>query len=113
MALGMHRTYGMATVGIGLFGDRQHGLCQFARGCRFVGLYCLDVRRERNRLEGQCAVHGCASAVRILSRVMGKLRMRFPVAWKMAFDTAAATPTMPISPRPFTPMGLALSSSSS
>jgi hypothetical protein len=35
-------------------------------------------------------------------------RMRLPVAWWTALAIAAAVPTMPISPRPFTPIGLAL-----
>jgi len=53
-----------------------------------------------------------AFQARILSMVIGNSRMRLPVAWNTALATAAAVPTMPISPRPFTPMGLALSSSS-
>ena len=47
-----------------------------------------------------------------LSMVIGNSRMRLPVAWKTALAMAAAVPTMPISPSPFTPIGLALSSSS-
>ncbi len=47
-----------------------------------------------------------------LSIVIGSSRTRLPVAWKTAFATAAAAPTMPISPSPFTPSGFALSSSS-
>jgi len=34
---------------------------------------------------------------------MGSWRTRLPVAWNTAFDTAAAVPTLPSSPRPFTP----------
>ncbi len=37
---------------------------------------------------------------------MGKSRTRLPVAWYTALAIAAATPTSPISPTPFTPSGL-------
>ena len=40
-----------------------------------------------------------------LSRVIGRSRTRFPVAWKTAFAIAAATPVMPISPIPRAPKG--------
>ena len=38
-----------------------------------------------------------------LSRVMGRLRIRLPVAWYTALLIAAATPTRPISPIPLAP----------
>ncbi len=47
------------------------------------------------------------------SRVIGSLRTRLPVAWKTAFEIAAATPTMPISPIPLAPRGLTIESASS
>src|SRR5450756_2540995 len=40
----------------------------------------------------------------------GSLRMRWPVAWKIALQTAALVPTLPSSPSPLTPAGLILSS---
>ena len=40
--------------------------------------------------------------------MIGKSRTRLPVAWKTALAIAAATPTMPISPRPLTPSGLTI-----
>ena len=36
----------------------------------------------------------------------GRLRRRWPVALKMALQTAALVPTLPSSPRPLTPAGL-------
>ena len=41
-----------------------------------------------------------------LSRVTGRSRTRTPVAWWTALATAAAVPTMPISPMPLLPMAL-------
>lgn len=45
-------------------------------------------------------------AYRSRSIVIGTERMRLPVAWKTALAIAAAMPTSPISPTPFTPTGL-------
>ena len=44
-------------------------------------------------------------AKRSLSGVIGKLRIRFPVALKTALAIAAATPVIPISPMPRAPSG--------
>lgn len=41
-----------------------------------------------------------------LSRVIGRSRIRLPVAWDTAFATAAASPVMPISPMPRAPNSL-------
>lgn len=41
-----------------------------------------------------------------LSRVIGRSRMRLPVALKTALATAAPTPVMPISPTPRAPIGV-------
>lgn len=41
-----------------------------------------------------------------LSSVIGRSRMRLPVALNTAFATAAATPVMPISPTPCAPIGV-------
>ena len=46
-----------------------------------------------------------------LSRVIGRSRMRMPVAWCTALAIAAAVPTIPTSPRPFDPIGLTYRSS--
>ncbi|MEA2188708.1 MAG: hypothetical protein QOK16_3719 [Solirubrobacteraceae bacterium] len=46
------------------------------------------------------------SARSSLSRVIGRSRTRTPVAWCTAFATAAAVPTIPISPTPLAPIGL-------
>ena len=43
---------------------------------------------------------------RSLSSVIGRSRTRTPVAWCTAFATAAAAPTIPISPAPLAPIGL-------
>ena len=48
-----------------------------------------------------------------LSNRIGSSRIRTPVAWCTALATAAAAPTMPISPMPFTPAGFSSSSRSS
>lgn len=40
-----------------------------------------------------------------VSGVTGSSRMRLPVAWKTAFTIAGGTPTIAISPTPFTPSG--------
>lgn len=48
-----------------------------------------------------------------LSRVIGRSRIRLPVAWYTTLAIAAATPTRVTSPRPFASGGLALSSSPS
>jgi hypothetical protein len=41
-----------------------------------------------------------------LAAVIGVLRTRLPVAWWMALQRAAATPTIPISPTPSAPSRL-------
>jgi hypothetical protein len=43
---------------------------------------------------------------RSLSMVIGRERMRRPVAWWTPLAIAAAIPARPISPTPLTPMGL-------
>ena len=48
-----------------------------------------------------------------LSRVIGRSRIRLPVAWNTALATAAAEPVAPTSPRPTTPIGIVLSGWSS
>ena len=58
----------------------------------------------------------CTASVnlqRSLSGVIGSSRMRLPVAWKIALAMAGATPTMAISPTPFTPSGFTCGSCSS
>src|SRR5271166_1623169 len=61
-------------------------------------------------------VHGLpsssSSAVRSLSGVAGKFRIRAPVALWMALITAAPAPQMPSSPMPLLPSGLPFGSSS-
>src|SRR3954447_17868235 len=69
------------------------------------------VIRDRRRLD---VAHCAGSAGSITSSGdIGRLRIRRPVAWKTAFAMAAATPTCPISPTPFTPSGLTTESSTS
>jgi hypothetical protein len=48
---------------------------------------------------------GSAADHRSCSGVMGRDRMRRPVAWKTALAMAGATPTIATSPMPLTPMG--------
>jgi len=83
--------------------------------CRFT----LSLRQSSSALRGATPkrsnrrkrrTHGVAG--QSLSSVMGSSRTRLPVACQMAFATAAATPTTPISPTPFTPSGLTISSCS-
>jgi hypothetical protein len=69
--------------------------------------------RPYEACRGRAKMQGNVHAVSSLSIVIGKSRTLLPVAWKIAFATAAAVPTMPISPRPFTPRGLTFSSCSS
>ncbi len=60
---------------------------------------------------GECT--GRPRAQSSASAVMGRWRMRRPVALNTAFAMAGATPTMTISPRPLTPIGSASKSSPS
>src|SRR4051794_8652430 len=88
---------------------------QFQRGAPLEVEQCLasshprgcaggeNNRRDRSRLDH----------ANTLSSVIGKSRTRFPVAWKTALAIAAAVPTSPISPIPFTPIGFTIESFSS
>src|ERR1700759_3009086 len=82
------------------FGDGRHGLLSLF-GCRsVVGL--------------QLKMLTCIGpSYTSLSGVIGRSRIRRPVAWKTASATAASTPVAPSSPMPLPPVGLAGSSISS
>ena len=52
------------------------------------------------------ATGSCVDSYKSLSKVIGRLVNRLPVAWYIAFATAAATPVMGISPIPCAPIGV-------
>src|SRR4051794_25452538 len=109
----------LAEVGVGDLGALGKIAQRQARGDALGA----DQRAERVEpsLPGAVARHGCifvADAVgyspsSTRSRRIGRSRTRTPVAWWTAFATAAAAPTIPISPIPFAPIGLRCGSSSS
>jgi hypothetical protein len=85
----------------------------------FISTYCgasfrlpRDVASEAER-GGIVAGAAGYRLARISSMRIGRWRKRVPVAWKTALPTAAATPTMAISPSPLTPSGLISGSGSS
>src|ERR1700750_2355164 len=62
-------------------------------------------RLKPGRCLAQCDRRDHLQISRFSSRT-GSLRMRWPVAWKIALQTAALVPTLASSPRPLTPAGL-------
>ncbi len=77
------------------------------------GVVCVETGNDRpqvmDRHRGcRSANHGKASSsyMSSCSSRTGSLRMRWPVAWKIALQTAALVPTLPSSPMPLTPAGL-------
>ena len=78
-----------------------------ARALRSRGLGPREPTRWRGSLRPS------QSAARTRSGRSGSSRKRTPVAWYTALPTAAAVPTMPISPIPLEPIGFRCGSSSS
>ena len=80
----------------------KHGAA--TRLLRHLGLPTL--RRPFRFANFPTRPYDTAFAANTLSGVIGKSRTRRPVAWATALATAAATPTIEISPMPFTPIAL-------
>src|SRR4051812_32246093 len=107
----------MTPVAISHGGVERHqngGLAGFPRGRESRMDVIIEAECGPIRLGNPCGAHGLSSEQVVIVRAglrcqsrssirIGRSRIRLPVAWKTAFATAAAVPTLPSSPKPLMP----------